>query len=66
MIRETNAERIRKMNDSELSQFIADFYSCLVCDYHDEEHDCCASPHNFVCVKQYAYSITEKWLKGVS
>lgn len=67
----TNAERIRKMTDDELADFLADpakYEACNYCEYlfvKEEPYGQfrkCHCPEGFVCVKEYAAVLLYDWL----
>lgn len=59
----TNIEKIRVMNDAELSRFLSEFSACNICELFDKRLDRCGADNYFVCVKEYAQAIIEDWLK---
>lgn len=61
--KQSNADRIRGMDDEELSKFLSEFSACQVCKYFNEELDRCGARFNFLCVKAYAEAIIGDWLK---
>lgn len=60
---ESNADRIRGMDDEELAKFLSEFSACQACKYFNEELDECGASVNFLCVKEYAEGIIGRWLK---
>lgn len=61
--KQSNADRIRGMDDEELAKFLSEFSACQVCKYFNEELDRCGADSNFLCVKAYAEAIIGDWLK---
>ena len=59
----TNVEKIRVMNDEELTKFLSEFSDCKVCEQFDKRLDRCGADNHFVCVKEYAQAIIGDWLK---
>lgn len=64
----TNADKIRKMTNKELADFLADtdkFSACQHCDYLFKDCTCdfCNAPSGFVCVKAYASALIGRWLE---
>lgn len=61
--KQSNADRIRGMDDEELAKFLSEFSACKSCKYFNEELDRCYASINFLCVKAYAEAIIGDWLK---
>ena len=61
--KQSNADRIRGMDDEELAKFLSEFSACKACKYFNEELDECGASVNFLCVKEYAEAIIGDWLK---
>lgn len=61
--KQSNADRIRGMDDEELAKFLSEFSACKVCEHFDNRFDRCGADSNFICVKAYAEAITGYWLK---
>lgn len=61
--KQSNADRIRGMDDEELAKFLSEFSACNVCEYFDNRLDRCIADSNFICVKEYAEAIIGDWLK---
>ena len=60
--KQSNAQRIRNMDDEELAKFLSEFSACNVCEYYDPETHRCDTDSNFLCVKAYAEAIIGDWL----
>ena len=61
--KQSNAQRIRNMDDEELAKFLSEFSACKVCKQFDKRLDRCGADNHFVCVKDYAEAIIGDWLK---
>ena len=61
--KQSNADRIRDMDDKELAKFLSEFSACKVCEHFDNRLDRCGADNHFVCVKEYAQAIIGDWLK---
>ena len=61
--RMTNADRIRKMNDEELADFLGEFEVCDVCKYLGDRGEC-ELDSIFLCEKGFAVAIAKNWLQS--
>ena len=61
--KQSNADRIRGMDDEELARFLSEFSACNICEQFDKRLDRCGADNHFVCVKEYAQAIIGDWLK---
>lgn len=59
-IKKTNADRIRKMNDEELADFLEEFEACDVCKYLDNNRCTFENP----CVHEFAGAMIYDWLQS--
>lgn len=55
-----NADRIRKMSDEELADFLEEFEACDVCKYYDKNRCTFENP----CVHEFAGIMILDWLKS--
>lgn len=62
-------DKIRSMSNEELAEFLADpekFSPCKNCDFHfvDAMNDDCKAPDGWVCTKEYAAALIQKYLQS--
>lgn len=58
--KQTNADKIRSMNDEELAEFLEQFEVCSHCEYIDKERCTFENP----CVHEFATAMALKWLQS--
>lgn len=58
--KQTNADKIRSMNDEELAEFLEQFEVCSHCEYSDKERCTFENP----CVHEFATAMALKWLQS--
>lgn len=59
----TNADRIRNMDNAELSDTLYKSH-CFMCEYYQKEIHTCGSPKGFMCSPSHVKSIIDKWLES--
>ena len=57
---QTNADKIRAMNDEELADFLEQFEVCSHCEYSDKERCTFENP----CVHEFATAMALNWLQS--
>lgn len=57
---QSNADKIRAMNDKELAEFLEQFEVCIHCEYSKKERCTFENP----CVHEFATAMALKWLQS--